>query len=851
MSEIEQTGAPAPGRPWNNRIRPNVVVALLFAAFAVIELWTPIVHGGYYIPGDFTQLWPITKVAHGPKAPRNPLESDVYDAFGPFLHFDVAQFDSGHLPTWNPYDGNGMPYLADAQTVVVSPFTVPFYFLGYRLALIAAALARLWLLGFFTYLFLVRHRLRVSAAAVGGAIFAYAGYHIVWLDYQTHVSVSATLPVALWSLRVALDHRGDGDNPARERALRSFGLIGTALAVGAMIMDGHPETFTFDFILIVGYALIAVLVENRDRSSRLRWAGRLAGTIVLALGISAIQLLPFLQYTSEGARTAQLAANPASSVAGYRLDTVPLMAFPNLFGAPQLPYHDKAFYERHFPQVNYAEVEGNAVGLLALCLLPLGLVASLRRRNRTIAWFGIGAGVLGSVMLYSRWAGLWWHDLPVVGSALLIRSQDIQLMGIAVLGALGVDWVLRSSVHPQIRNRALGFVVGSFAVMNVVLLLLAQNLRHEVSRLHGSTADTQAALAVVHGNLNFEVLVAEAFGLILVLVTLTPHRTLQVTGAVGMVVLAFLANGGVMQSYNTTVPSSLFYPHTNAVKALTKVVRDTETLDDGSSFPIPETNLWYGLYDVGEYDGIGLQWHDALYNKVFGVKGNTQAERMPRCIEGLQLFGVQWVIGGPGLFIDSTAGALVSTKSIKHQPLYPVIGSNLVGVVDQVITSTGGDERALDKVSSCSFHSDYTAVLDLSPYDAKKAGTLSKPKGSTTLFDSAKVTARTASTLTIRSSTPTGGWLIIRQSWAPGWTATVDGHTSAVVRADVAFQAVHVPAGKHTVYLAYQPASVANGAAISIVSALIAFGLLVVGYVWWRQPSRPVRAATPAVGTSA
>jgi hypothetical protein len=698
-------------------------------------------------------------------------------------------------------------------------------------------LARLWLLGFFTYLFLVRHRLRVAAAAVGGAVFAYAGFHLVWLDYQAHVSVSATLPVALWSLRVALDHRGDGDNPTRERAMRTFGLVGLAIALGVMVLDGHPETFVFDSILIFGYWIIALLIECPDRAARLQWARRMAGVAVLAVGISAIQLLPFIQYNGEGAHSALVATDPAGSLAGYPPDAVPLMAFPNLFGGPQLAYYDQGFYALPNPEVNYAEADGNSVGLLALCLVPVGLVAAWRRRQRTLAWFSISATAVGSLLLYTRWAGFLWHGLPIVGVSLLIRSQDIQLMGIAVLGALGVDWVLRSRADPELRKQAISIVVASFAAVNVLLIFLSQNLRRLVLLLPSSTANSRVALKIVHGNLNFEVIVAECFGLLLILVLLAPHHILRVAGAGGMVLLAFLANGGAMQSYNTTVPKSLLYPRTHAVRELTKTIGAELTLFDAGSFPVPETNLWYGISDVGSYDAIGLKWHDALYGKVFDLAGHPEEEQMPACIEGLQLFGVQWVVGGSGNWRTTLADGLPRTKTITHVPLYKVNASNEVGVVDQVIRSSGGDERALDKVSSCAFHSDYTVVLDTSPYNGSQRGTLSAPKGSTTLHDGAKITHRSTNTLTVTTTTPTGGWLVVRQSYAPGWSATVNNKPAAVVRADVAFQAVHVPPGRHTVRLSYTSSTVSDGFKLSILSSLVAIGLLLLAYSRWRQSS--------------
>ena len=125
--------------------RQHAAIGLLFALFAVVELWTPIAHGGYFSPTDIGQLWAVTRTAAGPPSPKNALQSDVYVDFDPFLHYDVAQVTSGHFPSWNPYNGNGQPFFADDQTIVLSPFTLPFYVLGFKLALIAAALARLWL----------------------------------------------------------------------------------------------------------------------------------------------------------------------------------------------------------------------------------------------------------------------------------------------------------------------------------------------------------------------------------------------------------------------------------------------------------------------------------------------------------------------------------------------------------------------------------------------------------------------------------------------------------------------------------------------------------------------------------
>jgi hypothetical protein len=72
------------------------------------------------------------------------------------------------------------------------------------------------------------------------------------------------------------------------------------------------------------------------------------------------------------------------------------------------------------------------------------------------------------------------------------------------------------------------------------------------------------------------------------------------------------------------------------------------------------------------------------------------------------------------------------------------------------------------------------------------------------------------------------GYLVVIQAHDPRWRARLDGRPASVQRANVGFQAVQVPAGRHEVELEYWPRSFAIGLAISGVSVLlaVAIGLL-------------------------
>jgi hypothetical protein len=82
------------------------------------------------------------------------------------------------------------------------------------------------------------------------------------------------------------------------------------------------------------------------------------------------------------------------------------------------------------------------------------------------------------------------------------------------------------------------------------------------------------------------------------------------------------------------------------------------------------------------------------------------------------------------------------------------------------------------------------------------------------------------STWRVRSSTP--GYLVVLDSWAPGWQATVNGHDARVLHGNYVFRAVEVPAGTSTVRLVYRPPGWVAG---SWVAALMLLGLLVAAVV--------------------
>ena len=89
----------------------------------------------------------------------------------------------------------------------------------------------------------------------------------------------------------------------------------------------------------------------------------------------------------------------------------------------------------------------------------------------------------------------------------------------------------------------------------------------------------------------------------------------------------------------------------------------------------------------------------------------------------------------------------------------------------------------------------------------------------------AVVIAETPERIDIEVTAKTDGWLLLADSYYPGWQVFVDNQREKVLRGDFLFRAVPVPAGNHRVVFMYRSVSFYLGAFVSLI---IVFGILIV-----------------------
>jgi uncharacterized membrane protein YfhO len=89
--------------------------------------------------------------------------------------------------------------------------------------------------------------------------------------------------------------------------------------------------------------------------------------------------------------------------------------------------------------------------------------------------------------------------------------------------------------------------------------------------------------------------------------------------------------------------------------------------------------------------------------------------------------------------------------------------------------------------------------------------------------------------ISIQTEAPAPSLVVISQAYYPAWKASVDGRPARIWRANYAFQALEVPAGRHEVRLVYRDSALLTGAVLSSLGLLACAALL---WKAWRLTPR-------------
>lgn len=859
------------------RDRPRYVpAALILGALALLFLWTPLSSAGHstFLTVDvlqnntLTQLW----VDH---RPRNLLLSDPFTEFVPWIEFARAELTNGRLPLWNPFNGAGAPLLANYQSAVFSVFTLPFYVLSLKAALLVAAFARLFLTGWFTYLFLRQLRLR-ELAALGGAIaFTYCGYNSLLISYP-HTAVVAFLPAVLWCIEVIL---------RRRRAARAGGVLARTAHWHALLcallagqcFAGHPETLYFCLVITALWALARLgelaWRERRTPGAVRAWAAcglRLLAVALLAALLAAPQLAPFLEYVAQSTRGTAAAAEQLTPL---ELSSWPRYVFPNLLGMPV----DGGQLGPRLPAPNYEIANLGYCGATVLLLALLALRRALRDARTAL---------LGLLLI--AWA-LWAHHLPPFRQLGLLLpggaqapayvSQVIGLFCVSVLAAFELDAVTRGAAERRWKAASV-LCVACVALLAVFAPAALREAAAKAAEHNAAAHLLESCRTHILGMSALVVGATFAVAAGLVVRNASVRRALVAAGILGV----FAQTGALFAEYQTTSPDALVYPATRATITLRRLVGDSTWLSITREGLPATANVMYGLRQAANYDALYVRhydrWH-ALSCKPFNTwRAAMTANELTLSSLGVEFCGLRfpgvdapdeengvrmphWSGGAEQLrFVGRAGGQLIhrfrgqhdGVRSLAYAQVFESDDASLAPSVQPsararntlvlseappegfAVRAAPGPRRAAAPELASSDSSRLENGGPRAPDSAAPQAT--RPRAAPQRPGTVRVLERLPMRWRVRAQLDEPRYLLFSQAWYPGWKARVDGREVPLVRANYAFAAIDAPAGEHEIVLSYEPASWRLGL------ALAACGALGLAALWLGMRSAEARSAT-------
>ena len=787
---------------WRGRAPDLTVWFLLAIGLVFIAAWHRVLLGDHVLVGGDVLFsyppWSGTPHAH---TPTNWLTADVVREFAPWLGLERHAVGAGHLPLWNPSMIGGKPLLANYISAFFSPFTWIGLPIGGARGYSLEMLAKLVVAGVGTWAFLRMLRVPTLAACVGGLLYASCSYMTVWLGWP-HSSAAALIPWAFLSVEGYLRR------PSLAWA------VPVAVAVALELLAGHPET---SLVLAEGLAIYVVVRLFEPRPGRLIGLAGLALAVILGVALAGVQWISFLAQFSQ---TTLGSYHPTAGSFHLPLSELSSWLAPNLYGNPGIDG-----LTGRPPHYN-ASTGFVGVGALALAVIG-GLVRSANARLAQISFVVIALVSLG--IAYGPLTGV-VAALPVLKASYSIYAIVLTCFALACLAALGVQALLSRPRVPSTDGWVLligGWIgLALLAGLAVTFIVLRARAETIVRNLPAS----------LHGGIGFWALVAAASLLAAAGLTAGTWRLGPRGPAMASLLVLVLIEAGLFAiPYQPQVPIAEAPPPSQAVAWLQQHAGDRPIAALGLGTLIPEAASWYGLSDVRSYDilqplGARRFWSLAdphYYNDGLNVWLDSPG------VEWLAAAGVPYVVK-PGA--DPLPGTTVAYQG-EGVTISAVPNALPFAFASDVIACAPGPDQAAAMLQQ----NGPRAAVVLETRDCPPAA-----NGDVTVR--ARRPERVE--LSVDATGPTV--VVLLQSYTADWTATVDGRSAPVMPADLQFQAVAVPAGRHDVILTYAPPSVRLGSLLSLVSILVLTALSLTAFVRRRlRPKTEPIDKGPYLGNSA
>jgi hypothetical protein len=700
----------------------------------------------------------------------------------PVAYFHRQCFWRGELPLWNPFSHCGVPFLAQWNTLTLYPLSLIYLVLPLAWSLPFFCLAHLYWGGLGMYLLAQRWTNHRLAAGLAGVIFAFNGLSLNFLMWPSHMATFSWLPWVLW---------------LGQRAWREGGkaLVWGTIAGAMQMLAGGPETILATW-LILFVLMCGDWMQERGLRSRLPW--RFLGMGILVALLCAVQLLPFLELLAHSQRDRDYSTTThdwSMPFWGWANFLVPLFRTS--------PTAQGVFLQngQYWTSSYYA-----GIGTLLLAAVAVWRVRDWRiRAMAALVLLGLILALGDCTLLYRGlrfcFPGMGFVRYPVKFVILVLALAPL-------LAAFGL-----SALTCKTRVAARFEIIGSLLMLLLVGVIVAvdskSSMPEDAWRATWQSGLSRAAFLGVAFVLTVVLLRSEGrrrilFGCLLLVIfwlDMVTHAPTQNPSANPAVYAPGWARAQLKLSPDPKLGSS-------------RVMLSPEALEFLKYNPTPK------LEETYLRNRLAIRVNCNLLDELPQIDGFFSL--VPREVSRVTKLPYEQPTNSfPGLLdFLGVAQTTLPGKTFDWAPR----GSPMPLVTAGQRPVFADDRTAFEALSQTNLDLRQTVIL---PLEARGSITVTQQTSARV------VDARFASRqISLQTEAPAACMVVLSQTYYPAWKAFIDGQPTRIWRANYAFQALRVPAGRHKVLLIYEDRAFLVGVVLS------GLGLLTCAALWSRYFTR-------------
>jgi Bacterial membrane protein YfhO len=739
----------------SDRTRADLVARAFLTLGALLPYWRLLTFSVIFVTDDF-------------------FTSDIFNGELPGRLLVAKLIRGGQLPLWTGQMCSGYPLVgAPSDPLGLTLFTL----LPPAPALDALLIVILLVAAHGTYSLALRLGATRSGAVLAGLAFAGSGYIATQLKHLSIMSTIVWLPVGLVLIdRVFTPVSGpvppEGTGGGRRRSL----LLATLAALFAnQVLAGFPQAAYISALVYGSFALFRALTRRQQLGAPrvwLSWLGGIAAALVLGAAAGAVVLLPLAELASVSDRAQPLDYEWATYT-NFWPPNVLTFFVPYINGdATDLTYiGPPPFWE------NYAYA-GAATALLAV-------YGGVRERRRRLVMFLIVMTILAFLFVLGPRTPVYYAAYRLIPGMQRFRAPTRFLvivdLGLALLAAIGLTR-LRGDLERRWK--------GASGIPRLITV--------------GICAVTAIDLFVHQPRQNPFVPASD---------WLAAPRTVDVLRA------------------DTSAPRT-YTPHHRDVHRHTHVttahgMTNLEPYFEMRALLAPDTGGGYWNVPSADcYVGLAPRWYVAVWSYHYLENSIIHDLSLQRwwdtpptfgirapLVRLLGMYGVTHVLSPyPG---SDPALTLVARESNAY--VYRVEGAARVRLVPAA-RRMASDADATRRLREATFDPDREILLLEAPDSIHPAIEEAGVAPRALSAGRATITRETGRELVIETTAAEDGFLLLADTFYPGWHAQVDGVDTPIYRANISLRGIALPKGQHTVRFTYTPGSFFRGLWITLIA---------------------------------